>query len=205
MDVSMADIQAALDAVQGAFKEAPAQGGSIYDPPPDGDYQALTHEFGFHGWEAKDGRPAGIGFKVNYQVTNNAAYAGRICGAMFNISDPERIGYLKGWLTEMGVDTEAEGFDLKAALDPSGETLARLLDVPVMIRVKRSGGYVNVYLQQRLGDQVISDVTPPTAQQDFALAPAAGSNAVYQHGDEDIPFKWDEPVAWLELKATRRA
>lgn len=185
MDVSLDDIQRALDAVAGAFASAPAEGGSIYDPPPDNDYEALVNEFSFVGWEPKNGKPGGIGLKINYQITNHSTYSGRICGAMFNLTDPERIGYLKGWLSVMEVDVES--FDVRELRPTPDSILNSLLDVPVLIRVRRSNGYVNVYLQQRLGAAVTrSDVTPPQAGFDFAGAGvgARGQNAT----DDDIPF-----------------
>lgn len=188
MDVTLEDLQAALDNVEQAFREAPAEGGSIYDPPPDDDYEALVNEIAFIAWEAKNGNPAGIGLKVNYQVTNHSTYSGRICGAMFSLT-PERIGYLKGWLNTMGVDVE--NFDLQQLRPEPGSVLYSLLDVPVLIRVKRNRSndgrlFVNVYLQQRLGDAVqTSDVTDRQAGFDFgAPAVGVGRNAT----DDDIPF-----------------
>jgi hypothetical protein len=187
MDVSFDEVARALEGLDAAFKDAPAQGGSIYDPPPDGDYQALIHEFTFVGWEAKNGNPAGIGLKVNYQVTNHATYTGRICGTMFGLA-PDRLGYLKGWLETLGVDTS--DLSLTELRPEPGSLLSQLLDTPVMIRVKRKDGYTNVYLTEKLGDASVSDVT---SQQDFnGFQPAAqgfaptGRNAA--KGDDDIPF-----------------
>lgn len=188
MDVTLDDIQRALDGIADAFRDAPAEGGSIYDPPPDDDYEALVHEFGFHGWEAKEGKPGGIGLKVNYQITNHSTYAGRICGSLFNITDPARIGYLKGWLNTMGVNVEAPEFDIRTYLRPEpGGPLNALLDAKVLIRVKRSNGYVNIYLQQRIddGSYTPSDVTP--AQAGFEFATPVGRSAAGPQ-DDDIPF-----------------
>jgi hypothetical protein len=185
MDVTFDDITAALDSLAEAFNSAPAQGGSIYDPPPDGDYQALVHEFNFVGWDAKPAmngqpaKPAGIGLKVNYQITNDATYAGRVCGTMFNLH-PERIGYLKGWLSKLGVETD--GLDIRQLRPEPGGLLEKLLDTPVLIRVVRKGGYTNIYLEDRLGDARTSDVTSQQSFQEFA--PAAKTRAA----DDDIPF-----------------
>lgn len=188
VDVTLDDIQRALDSVQDAFNDAPAEGGSIYDPPPDGEYEALVSELAFVGWEPKNGKPGGIGLKVNYQITNHSTYAGRITGEMYNITDPARIGYFKGWLNTMGVDVE--GLNLSALRPEPGSILYSLLDVPVYVKVVRKGGYVNTYLQQRLGDAIDtgrSDVPGHQGQFGGVGDPIPAGNQ-YTPTDDDIPF-----------------
>lgn len=195
-DDLMAALDAALAGVSEAFKEAPANTGSIYDLPPDGDYQALVHEFEFIPYPA-----GGIGLKVRYQITNHSLYGGRICGDLMTISE-ERIAWLKGWLAKMGVDVDT--LDLARELRPDSGTLTALLDTPVMIKVKRNQArdgsgkvYENVYLQQMLGEwgsgasARVSDV-PGAAQGEFdgggfAMAPPAHATRGMTDLD-DIPF-----------------
>lgn len=190
------DIQAALDAVQGAFADAPADTGSIYTPPPDDDYEALIHEFEFLGGDW------GVGLKVRYQITNHSMYAGRVVGDLFSLT-PERIQWLKGFLGRLDVNTEE--IDVTVDLRPGSEMLNGLLDTPVLIKVKRSMGtekgtgqpkeYVNVYLQRKLGAPgsngqgftpiAASDVTTPADAFDFGNV--GGANQ-YTPTDDDIPF-----------------
>jgi hypothetical protein len=188
-EVTLDDITRALEGIQEAFNQAPAEGGSIYDAPPDGEYQALVNEFSFIGWDAKSAdKPAGIGLKVNYQVTNHDKYAGRIVGAMYNITDPSRIGYLKGFLSTLGVDVEA--FDIRTLRPEPGGLLHKLLDTPVVVRVKRSNGFTNVYLLEKVGEPNPSDVTNQQSLEDFAMAGgtvARGTSGIKQ-ADDDIPF-----------------
>lgn len=203
----LAALEAALDQVETEWADAPANTGSIYDLPPDGEYEALTTAFEFIEYKKKDdGSGGGVGIKVSYQVTNHNQYAGRICGDLMTIS-PERLPWLKGWLAKMNVDVDT--LDLRSELRPGSATFNALLDTPVLIKVKRSQGKVgsasegktfeNVYLQQVLGEWGSgaaasggtngftpirpSDVTTP--QDAFSFAP---SPARQRAADDDIPF-----------------
>lgn len=184
-DDLMAQLEAALNdpGLQAAWNDAPAQSGSIFDPPPDGEYDALVHEFEFIAWEAKDGKPAGMGLKVNYQVCNDAKYTGRIVGDMFGLA-PERLGFLKGWLEQFGVDTNAMSLgQLRPGIE--GSVIDPLLDKAVVVKVRRKGQYVNVYLQQVIeGGWQKSDVTTPDQLSAFTPHPRSAVGA----GDDDIPF-----------------
>lgn len=192
--------------VSEAFEEAEARAGSIYDLPPDGEYQALIHLFEF--MEYKDNK--GIGLKVSYQITNDRVYAGRIAGDLFTIAsfkpdgtvDTSRIDWLKGWLALMGVDVAQ--FDIASELRPSSPTLEALLDTPVLIKIKRTQGkwpdgsprtFENIYLVKPLGEwgsgastadfapRPASDVTSQASLDGFSPPPAVARAA-----DDDIPF-----------------
>ena len=137
------------------FQDAPASS-SMYDAPPDDDYQALIHEFDF--FEA--GSPTQAFLKFRYQVQHHPEYGGRICDNVYNLEDPDRIEYLKRDLARLVGEEKVAQLNYGTDLLPGSDFLESLLDVPVLIRVKRPGktnskGYeiVNVYLQQRLGEQ----------------------------------------------------
>lgn len=215
----MSDLLAALEAALSggaseAFKEAEASSGSLYDLPPDGEYQALVHLFEF--MEYKDNK--GIGLKVSYQITNHAIYAGRICGDLMTIAsfepdgqggtivNTDRIAWLKGFLVKMEVDVE--NIDLGIDLRPGSSMLERLIDTPVAIKIKRSEArdgsgrkFENVYLQQKIGDYgagaagvPAGDGFTPHKQSDVPGAESFdfGNVGVGARGgavaDDDIPF-----------------
>jgi hypothetical protein len=145
-----------LARLQSNFQEASADGGSMYDPPPDDDYQALIHEFDF--FEA--GPPTQAFLKMRFQVQHHPEYGGRFADTVYSLEDPDRIDWLKKDLATLVGREQVEQLNDGVDLLPGSDFLESLLDVPVLIRVKRPGrknakGYeiVNVYLQQRLGDQ----------------------------------------------------
>jgi hypothetical protein len=146
-----------LARLQSNFQEASADGGSMYDPPPDDDYQALINEFEF--FEA--GSPTQAFLKMRLLVQHHDKYGGRVCDTIYNLEDPDRLDWLKRDLAKIVGPERVEQLNYGVDLLPGSAFLEKeLLDVPVLIRVKRPGktnskGYeiVNVYIQQRLGDQ----------------------------------------------------
>jgi hypothetical protein len=97
------NLEARLAAMAGSWADAPADTGSIYTPPPDGEYQALIHEFDFI--EQKD-PPHAVFLKVTFQVDNDPEFSGRRVDTLFSLEDPERIKWLKSFLARLGVDVE---------------------------------------------------------------------------------------------------
>jgi len=194
----MAALEAALSQNADAWTEAPAETGSIYDPPPEGEYEALVSGFEFIQWDAKSAdKPAGVALKVTYQVTNHSTYSGRVTSDMFTLTVPERLKWLKGWLNTMGVNVENMALTDLRPVDTGDGLLDKLLDTPVLIYVKHKvvngERRVNTYLRQVLGEwgagtaQPRSDITTQQTFDDFA--PQQGSNAVHQGAkDDDIPF-----------------
>lgn len=181
----MEALQRALDGVADAFRDAPADGGSIYAPPPDDEYEALVHEFEFLSGDW------GVGLKVNYQITESQQYSGRIVGDMFGIR-PDRIQWLKGFLSRLGVNVEE--LDVRE-IRPGSEVLNGLLDTPVLIRIKRNRRdgqeFVNVYLQRKLGEpgSAGGGFTPASdlgAQQGLGFE--TGYGRAQGATDDDIPF-----------------
>jgi hypothetical protein len=144
-----------LARIQGAFQEASADPSS---DPPDGDYQALVHRFEF--FEA--GQPVQAFVKIVFQIQHHPEHGGRETGSVFSLEDPDRIGFLKAALARVVGSARVDELNLAVDCLPGSEFIENeMLDVPVLIRVKRPGkknakGYeiVNVYIEQRLGDQV---------------------------------------------------
>jgi hypothetical protein len=155
--VTIENLAERLARLQSNFQEASADGGSMYDPPPDDDYQALINEFEF--FEA--GSPTQAFLKMRLLVQHHDKYGGRVCDTIYNLEDPDRLDWLKRDLAKIVGPERVEQLNYGVDLLPGSAFLEKeLLDVPVLIRVKRPGkknakGYeiVNVYLQQRLGDQ----------------------------------------------------
>lgn len=185
------NLEARLAQMTGAWQDAPADTGSIYAPPPDGEYQALINEFDFI--EQND-PPHAAFLKVVFQVDNDPEYSGRLVDTLFALEDPERVKWLKSFFARLGVNVEQTPI---TEIRPGSALLNGLLDTPVLIKVKRSeksfdrdgSPRVNIYLQQKLGAYRLagapaSDVT--TQEQLGAFEPAVGKNATFD-GD-DIPF-----------------
>lgn len=188
--MSIENLEARLAQMAGAWEDAPTDTGSLFTPPPDGDYQALVHEFRF----VEGGTPVQA-FLVNaFQIDNDPEYSGRIVDTMFSLEDPERIKWLKAHFAKLGVDVEHVPI---TQIVPGSPLLNGLLDTPVLIRVKRSDKLdqrtglprVNIYLQERLGSPgaaaPVSDLQTGFESEDFAPVPV-GRNAIQD--DDDIPF-----------------
>jgi hypothetical protein len=95
-----------LARVQPAFDAAPDEGPSMFDPPPDGEYQTLLHEFDFF----EGGDPKQAYMKIRFQVVHHPEQAGRFCEIVYTLEDPDRISYLRADLHKLGEDTAS--FDL---------------------------------------------------------------------------------------------
>jgi hypothetical protein len=148
-----------------AFKAASADGpASLFDPPPDGDYQTLVHEFDFF----EGGQPKQAYLKIRFQVQHHPEHAGRFCESVYSLEDPDRLDFLKSDLAKLVGRDAVEGLNFAVDLLPGSDFLESLLDVPVLVRVKTGTKinprtekpYVSIYLQQRLGDPV-HGATPP--------------------------------------------
>jgi hypothetical protein len=186
-----------LARVQPAFDAAPDEGPSQFDPPPDGEYQTLLHEFDFF----EGGDPKQAYMKIRFQVVHHPEQAGRFCEIVYTLEDPDRISYLRADLHKLGEDTSR--FDLAREIT-TGALQARLLDTPVLVRVKTGSKmnpktgrpYVGVYVQRRLGDP------DRTARRDLErtgasdVPEAAAGEFVHpeQASLDDVPFTGTEPV-----------
>lgn len=151
--MSIDNLEDRLAKMNGAWGAADAAVGGLFEPPPDGDYQALVHAFDFF-----DTPKNGAFLKIELQVANDATYNGRTAESIFSLEDKDRIGFLKGVLAILGVDVENTPL---TEIRPGSGTLNALLDTPVAIRIRRSDKsdkdgrpYVNVYINQRLGDPI---------------------------------------------------
>lgn len=177
--MSIDNLEERLAAMQDSFNEAPSDISSPFDPPPDGDYQALVKRFDF--FESKTTNHAFL--KTELEVVHDPQYTGREASVVHDLEDPDRVNWLKRHLAILGADVES--LDLRQ-VRPGSELLEALCDTPVEITVKTSDRldkdnkpYRNVYVNRKLGDPIRSDVPAPRE----SAAPAAG--AVY---DDKIPF-----------------
>lgn len=169
------NFEARMAAVAAAFNQAPDEGaGSQFDPPPDGEYQAILDSWDhFEG-----GTPTQAFIKAVCRVVNHPEVAGRKADIVNALEDPERIGWLKELLVKLGAREvcQANGWDFDhpqmfpALVVPGSPILRALVDTPVLIKVvtsdrqKPDGSYYrNVYLQQRLGPP--GSMAAPTQQQ----------------------------------------
>jgi hypothetical protein len=195
-----------LARVQPAFDAAPDEDTDRFAPPPDGEYQTLVHEFDFF----EGGDPKQAYMKIRFQVVHHPEQAGRFCEIVYTLEDPDRISYLRRDLARLGEDTSR--FDLACELT-TGALQARLLDTPVLVRVKtgtkinpKTGTpYVSVYVQRRLGDPNrsarrdlertgASDV-PGAAPGEFVHPHQTPYQTPGQTSLDDVPFTGDEPVS----------
>jgi hypothetical protein len=162
--MSIQDLEARLAAMDDEFRRAPSES-SLYEPPPDGTYQALVDS-----WDHFEALESGRAFlKCVFQVQNHPDYGGRYAETIFSLEDPGRLTFLKQFIRRLGGMTQDEVDALSmTAFAPNSGLLRALLDTPVEIKVVRKGSnpkdagrpYVNTYLQHRLGDPVSrSDVT----------------------------------------------
>lgn len=170
------DLEDRLAGMQGEWEKAKAfnQG----ELPEDGTYQALIQRFDF--FESKKGE---LFLKTELQIQLDEKYEGHPVEIIHNLSDPDRLDWLKQHLHNCGLDLE--NF---AELDGR---LHELLDVPVEIAVKTSkktdnngNPYRNAYVNQRLGNPM-----PGAGATDVPADPdpvPAGASA--GQSDDDIPF-----------------
>lgn len=184
--MTITNLEERLASMQSHFDGATVNtGGSLYELPPDGDYQALVHRFDF--FESNAGQAF---LKTELEIQNDPQYSGRIASTVHNLEDPDRIGWLKGHLQLLGMDVD--GLDLRE-IRPGSPRLQELLDTPVAIAIKTSDRldkdgqpYRNVYVNQRLGAPLTtggaktSDV--PGDEAGFTHEPAVAT------ADDKIPF-----------------
>jgi hypothetical protein len=146
-----------LKAMQEKFDEAPQGGyGDPFQGIEDDDYQGRIDS-----WDMFPGKkdPSALFLKMVASIQHHPVHAGRPVDFLFNVTDPDRLGFLKDHFWNLGV---AE-LDM-AQLAPGSELLSSLLDVPVLIGVyTNKKGYRNAVIRQRLDGEVHSDLG--TAQQ----------------------------------------
>jgi hypothetical protein len=202
-----------LARVQDVFDAAPKEGASLFDPPPDDDYQTLVHEFDFF----EGGTPKQAYMKIRFVVVHHAEQAGRFCEKVYGLEDPDAIGYLKADLHRLGEDVD--NFNVAEEVS-SGRLQERLLDTPVLVRVKRNPNRidpktrkarVNTYIQQKLGEPdrsarpVLATTAPPPGQQFLTSSTEHPSDVPGAKADEfvhpqqasldDVPFDGKEQPA----------
>lgn len=186
----LSDLEQSLQNLNDAFKEASTDSDPYALPEP-GVYQAVVRAIDF--FEAKN-PPNDAYLAIKMEIVFDAKYAGRNVDIVHGLEphlrfDSERVqqklGFLKKDLATLGIDVEADDFSL-AQVRPGAEMWDGVLDAPVELAVvdskkindKTGKPYRNVYLNQRLGEALGSDLTPKGA------APAAPTYA----DTDDVPF-----------------
>jgi hypothetical protein len=142
--------------------EARVSGGSV----PDGEYEGLIERFDF--WEKDGGGPLKLITEISVQQGD---YAGMSAPSVWHeLEDPERIGWTKGYLEQLGI----KGVNL-AELPKALEPLAGRLRVLIRVTSTSKGDktYRNTYVNDVLDE----------------YGPASGKSPKGKgKDDDDIPF-----------------
>lgn len=194
----MTEIENLQDRLKGgndAFKAASADGGFSVDWPPDGTYQGLVRKFDFF-----EGKKSGDVFvKTVLEVAHDREHQGREVETIHNLTDPERMDWLKTHLSRLGAPVDE--IDL-TDVAPGSQLLAELLDTPVEFVIKTADrknedtgeNYRNVFVNKRLGDPlnpgVLGGPMSGGKVQSQSDVPADDSDLTPQQveADERIPF-----------------
>ena len=148
-------IQQRLRGMQQSFDDA-EQGG--YSDPlsgiPDDDYQTRLESFEIFPGKKN---PNAIYIKTFFSIQHHAEHAGRELTTFHDMTDPDKLGFLKDHFHGLGVDVTS--LDL-GEIYPGSDLLRSLLDKPVLVGVyTNKKGYRNVVVRQRLdGEGVQSDL-----------------------------------------------
>jgi hypothetical protein len=200
MTIDPDELAARLDRLDESFKNAPADPGYAKSLPAPGIYQGLLREVDF--FEAKSDGSAFL--KIVYEITisQDPQYKGWPLEMIYSLEPPPelaemKLGFLKRDLRTLGIDVEADDFSF-AQVRPGSAIWDAVLDVPVELAVveskkldeKTGKPFVNVYLNERLGDALPSDVPF-----DFPEGEAVAAGK-----DDDVPFLWDGPMTRDDLK-----
>jgi hypothetical protein len=163
MSTSDADLQHRLRAMQAQFDNAEVGGG--YPDPLEGidddDYQCRLESFEMFPGKKN---PDAYYLKTMFSIQHNPELAGRELTTLHDVTDPEKMGFLKDHLHNLGVDVTQ--LDL-GEVYPGSDLLRGLLDAWVLVGVytsRKGGRYATV--RQRLDGEVHSDLG--TAQQQIA-------------------------------------
>lgn len=172
--MSYEDRLAAMDDV---FEETAAQTATGI---PDDDYEGVIERFDF--WEPEGGGPLKLITEIS---VDRGDFAGRSAPTIWHeLEDPDRIGYTKGFLEQLGI----EGIklsELEAALEPLAGRCRIEFTVRSNVSKKNGKTYRNTYINQVLGmdgeaSLLKSDVP---GGEEFVEEPSLTSET-----DEDIPF-----------------
>lgn len=162
------DVKDTLAQFDGTWGDTEAAGGSG-GLPPDGNYEARVDRFDFEVSQ----KSGSMQLKTEL-VIRGGEHDGKRVRTWHDLQDVEKLKWLKGHLEAMGLKLDK--------LSELSDRLPEVLDVPVAIRIKTSGQYTNVYVNERLGDPVSKSELPDAGA-------AAERVATTQKSDEDdIPF-----------------
>jgi hypothetical protein len=183
----MGFIEDRLAALDGDFKAAkePSRGGGSWMPDEDGDYQVIVERFDTFTNKAK----TALFLKAELKIANDREYDGQVMEKVWELDNPDRMGYLKRDLRTMGLNPDDDDFSFGNLLTE----LESVLDVPLMVAVvtsdrmneKTNEYYRNIYINQRLGAPLRRDDVERTGASDVPATVPAGSGVA---DDDDIPF-----------------
>jgi hypothetical protein len=160
---------AQLKAMQESYDNAPVGGfGDPLQGIEDDDYQGRVDS-----WDMFPGKknPNALYLKMVASIQHHPELAGRPIDFLFDVTDPDKLGFLKDHFYNLGVSE----LDM-TQLAPGSELLNELLDVPVLIGVyTNKKGYRNAVIRKRLDGEVHSDLG--TAQEQIAG---------FEAGDPDV-------------------
>ena len=164
------DLEERLGAMNSSWQQAKSDGGGFGDTIEDGVYQAIVDR-----WDWFERKSDGHAFlKVELKIAHNQLEGGKTAETVWDLEDPSRIGYLKRDLATLGLEVED--------YSQLEKQLATLLDVPVEIKLvsKQKGDrtFQNVYINDRLGDPMRSDLPTEPIERPVAA----------HKSDDDIPF-----------------
>lgn len=194
--MSVDNLQERLAAMSALFDDVEPASGSLFEPPPPGDYEGLVFEFAF--FEGGTPKQAFVKVVIDTQrdLNGNAQFAGRRAEIVNSLEDPERLPFLKALFDTLvgddgGVSVLGRRYSITDVV-PESSLLVSLLDVPVRFRAVESKKanpetgkpYLNIYLNERLGAAVrqgavdparagSSDVDNDTSGFDASVPPAA--------------------------------
>jgi hypothetical protein len=193
------NLQERLAAMSALWDDTEATAGSLFEPPPPGDYEGLVHEFDFF----EGGTPKQAFVKVRLQVQGENQYAGRFAEIVNSLEDPERLGFLKSLFNTLAGDDLGQavlGRQYRLTdVAPETDFLISLLDVPVRFRVVASKKlneetgkpYLNVYLNERLGQPVRQGDTAGRAGSTVAETQGQQINDELAQRKSDVPNDFD--------------
>jgi hypothetical protein len=178
------DRLAALEADFKAAKE-PQKGGGSWMPDEDGDYQVIVERF--DTFTSKD--KSRLFLKAELKIANDREHDGQVMEKVWELDNPERMGYLKADLRTMGLSPDDDDFSFGNLLNE----LEQVLDVPLMVAVvtsnrvneKTGENYRNIYLNQRLGAPLRRNDVERTGKSDV---PATVPPTADDDDGDPIPF-----------------
>lgn len=170
-----------LAAMDDTFEQTAAQTAAGI---PDDDYEGVIERFDF--WEPEGGGPLKLITEIS---VDRGEYAGRSAPSIWHeLEDPDRIGYTKGFLEQLGIQG-IKLSELESALEPLAGRCRVEFTVRSNVSKKNGKTYRNTYINQVLGMDGTSRLKKQSdvpGEPDVAPHPADLGND--GNTEDDIPF-----------------